>query len=192
MLCVTGAVLLAGGQVAQAARSTPKEPEVNLTGPLFKIAGVQFTIPVKWLPLPTMNIARVGQWQIPSLHGESESGEAVVFYFGPKNGVSPKDNLDAWMGTVVNADGHPATAEVKTREASGFKISQIVVFGTYNQTLPYPGLPPRPHPNYGLFGTVVETPHGNLFFRFTGPATLVTADLPLFNKIIDSIKPVAQ
>jgi len=185
------AVFLAGGQVVSAARPTPKEPEINLTGPLFKVSGVQFTIPVKWQPLPTINAARVGQWSIPPQHGESENGELVAFYFGPRNGGSTKENLDGWSGTVVSPDGHPATADIKTRESNGFKISQVTVFGTYNQAVPFPGLPPRARPNFGLFGVVVETPHGNLYFRFTGPAPLITASLPLFNKIIDSVKPQA-
>jgi hypothetical protein len=38
-------------------------------------------------------------------------------------------------------------------------------------------------------GAVIESPQGNIYWRFTGPEPLITADLPLFNKIIDSVKP---
>ena len=52
-----------------------------------------------------------------------------------------------------------------------------------------PGVPPVPKPNYGLLGAVIENPQGNLYWRFTGPEPLITASIPLFNKIIDSVKP---
>ena len=36
---------------------------------------------------------------------------------------------------------------------------------------------------------VIEGPTGNIYWRFTGPEPLITANLPLFNKVIDSVKP---
>jgi len=51
-----------------------------------------------------------------------------------------------------------------------------------------PGIPPMAKPNYGLLGTVIENPAGNIYWRFTGPEPLLTATLPLFNKMIDSVK----
>ncbi len=63
------------------------------------------------------------------------------------------------------------------------------MFGTYSEVIPLPGVPPLSKSNYGLFGAVIETPQGNLYWRCTGPEPLITANLPLFNKIIDSVKP---
>ena len=111
-----------------------------------------------------------------------------VFYFGPGAGGTVKENISDWIGTIFNAEGHPAAAEVKHRQTNGVNISQVVVFGTYSQIVSIPGIPPVSKPNYGLIGAVLENPQGNVFWRFTGPEPLITANLPLFNKMIDSVK----
>ena len=90
---------------------------------------------------------------------------------------------------MFNAEGNPAAAEVKHHTTGSFKISQVVIFGTYNQAVSLPGVPPVAKPNYGLLGAVIENSQGNIYWRFTGPEALITANLPLFNKVIDSVKP---
>ncbi len=195
IVCVVGIILIAGEQAVRAAHPKTSDTDVALSGPVFKVGTLQFIVPSKWIAEPSNNPARVGQWSVPPLHGESEGGEVVVFFFGPGLGGSTKDNIEAWIGTMFNAEGHPAAAEVKTHGTAslnsmpGFKISQVVIFGTYNQVVPLPGVPPRAQPNYGLLGAVIENPRGNIYWRFTGPEPLITANIPLFNKIIDSVKP---
>ncbi len=90
---------------------------------------------------------------------------------------------------MFNAEGHPAADKMKEYTTGGFKISQVVIFGTYYQVITLPGVPPVPKSNYGLLGTVIENPQGNIYWRFTGPEALITANLPLFNKVIASVKP---
>jgi hypothetical protein len=41
--------------------------------------------------------------------------ECVVFYFGPGQGGDPQANAERWASQFVNADGTPATSNVKTR-----------------------------------------------------------------------------
>jgi len=189
MLCVTGAVLIAGGQAVRAAHPVSRDADVSLYGSTFKVGGLQFTVPSKWQGEPVESPARAGQWRVPPLHGEEgEGGEVVVFYFGPGIGGSAKENIEAWIGTMFNVDGQPAAAKENQHETGGFKISQVVIFGTYNQVISLPGIPPLAKPNYGLLGAVIENPQGSVYWRFTGPESLITADLPLFNKIIDSVK----
>ena len=190
LLCLLGVCLLAGTPSARAAHPAVRDEDVTLSGPVFKVGGLQFTVPSKWLSVPGETPARAGQWRIPLPHGQTgESGEVVVFFFGPGVGGSTKENIEAWIGTMFTAERHPAAAEVKHHDTSGLKISQVVIFGTYNQNVPVPGIPPRPKSNYGLVGAVVENPQGNIYWRFTGPEPLITANLPLFNKMIDSVKP---
>jgi hypothetical protein len=173
-----------------AARCAHHEEDVDLDGPTFSVGGLQFTVPYKWQSVPVESPARAGEWRVPPPRGEDgESGEVVVFFFGPGIGGDSKENIEAWIGTMFNAEGNPAAAEVKHHQTGGFKISQVVVFGSYNQEVPIAGVPPQSKPNYGLLGAVIESPQGNIYWRFTGPEPLITADLPLFNKIIDSVKP---
>ena len=172
-----------------AAHAPSHDNDVYLAGPAFKVAGLQFTIPSRWQVVPADNPVRVGQWQIPAPHSDGLGGEAVAYFFGAKGGGSAKENIDGWINTMSNAEGHPASAEVTSRTAGGLKISQVVIYGTYNQPIPLPGVPPRAMPNFALVGVVVESPQGSIYWRFTGPDALVKADLPLFTKIIDTLKP---
>jgi hypothetical protein len=175
-----------------AATSGPAKPavhdaDVELSGPSFPVGNLAFTIPSRWEIQMVDSPARGGQWRVPPLHGESDAGEVVAFFFGPGVGGSAKDNIESWIGTMFTAEGHPADKQWQY-EVGGFKISQVVIFGTYNQVVSAPGIPPMAKPNYGLLGTVIENPAGNIYWRFTGPEPLITATLPLFNKMIDSLK----
>jgi len=182
-------MFITGSMVILAARPTNRDAEVSLSGPSFPVGDLKFTIPSKWQIEPVESPARGGQWRVPPLHDGGEGGEVVAFYFGPGIGGSAEENIGAWIGTMFNAEGHPAAAERKHHETGGHKISQVVIFGTYNQVVSLPGVPPEHRPNYGLLGAVIENPQGNIYWRFTGPEPLITANLPLFNKVVDSVRP---
>lgn len=159
----------------------------------FKVGGLKFYMPPHWVAEPAETPARAGQWRIkPPYDATSDDGRLIAFFFGTGHGGSAKESIDAWMGTMFTTEGHPAAAEVKYRVVNGCKISQVVVFGTYSDPVPLPGFPPVSKPGYGLIGTVVENPHGNIYWRFTGPEPLVAANIPLFNKMIDSVRPESK
>jgi hypothetical protein len=183
-------MLLAVHGTAFAAHASP-EADIYLAGPSLTIAGLSFTIPYKWIAEPPETAARAGQWRVPSGRGQEGSGQVVALTFGPGLGGSAKDNIEGWINTMSDSDGHPAAAEVKHREVGGLKISQVVVFGTYDEEVPLPGIPPQMRPNYGLVGIVLENPAGTIFWRFTGPEALVTANLPLIDKMVDTARRVA-
>jgi hypothetical protein len=190
ILWVTGALFIAGGQATLHGRPASRDGDVSLYGPVVKVAGLQFTVPSRWVSEPAANPARAGQWRIPALHGlEGEEGQAVVLYFGKGIGGSTKENIGAWTATMVDAEGHPDQSTVTTRQTDGFKITVVTVFGTYSEAAPLPGIPPASRPGYGLLGAIIEGPQGSVCWRFTGPEPLITADAIIFNKIVDSVKP---
>jgi hypothetical protein len=194
MLWITAGMLIGGGEFALTTHGLGRDADVDLEGPSFPVGDLQFTIPSKWRIEPVTSPARGGQWRVPPLHGEGEGGEVVVFYFGPPVngkaiGGTAKENIDAWIGTMFNAEGHPLAYKVKKHETGGHAISEVVILGTYYQNISLPGVPPVLKPNYGLLGAVIENPQGNIYWRFTGPEALITANLPLFNKVIDSVRP---
>jgi hypothetical protein len=165
-------------------------PEAPLDGRPFKVAGLSFTIPYKWQGRPVENANRAGEWQVPLPHDEDGEGAKVaVFYFGQGIGGGADENITAWKGLVLDPQGNPAAAKVATLTANGLKISVVSIFGTYEQTVEQPGLPPVARPKFGLLGAVVETPQGNIYWQLTGPEALVTAMLPLFNRVVASVKP---
>lgn len=192
MLLMGGTVLL-GGTLLVTARPALHEPDVYLAGPTFKVSGLQFTVPSRWQKEPAANDARAGQWHVPPPRGEEgEGGEVIVFYFGPGVGGSVQDNVTAWRSTMTGADGNPVKAEVKDHVDGTIKITQASLFGTYSDPVPIPGLPPQLKPHYGLLGAIIEGPNGTVYWRFTGPETLITASLPLFSKIINTVKPESK
>ena len=174
---------------ATSALATPAvhDADVALYGPRFPVGNLSFTIPSRWQIQVVESPARGGEWRVPPLRGQGDAGEVVVFYFGPGAGGAARENIEAWIGTMFSAGGHPADKQWQY-QAGGFTISQVVIFGTYNQVVSSPGIPPVPRPNYGLLGTVIDNPAGNIYWRLTGPEALVTATLPLFNKMIESVK----
>ena len=186
------AAFLAVGTASLIARHTETNTDVVLSGPSFPVGNLKFTIPSKWQIEPVESPARGGQWLVPPLRPGAESGHVVAFYFGRGIGGSPKDNIEAWIGTMFNVDGQPAAEKVKKHQTNGLQITQVVIFGTYNQVITLPGVPPLAKSDYGLLGAVIEHPQGNIYWRFTGPEPLVTANLPLFNRVIDSVKPQDQ
>ena len=171
------------------AKPTPavRETDVALKGPSFPVGNLAFTIPAPWQIETVDGPARGGQWRVPPLHGAGDAGEVVAFYFGPGVGGTAEKNIEGWIGTMVSPGGHPADKQWQYKTGA-FKVSQVVIFGTYNQVVASPGIPPMARPSYGLFGTVIENPAGNIYWRFTGPEALVTATLPLFEKMINSVK----
>ncbi len=194
LLWITATMIIAAGASFPLVHAAPHDADVSLSGPSFPVGNLKFTIPSRWQIEMVESPARGGQWHVPPLHPDSEGGEVVAFYFGPGSDGKPvggtaKENIEAWIGTMFNAEGHPAAAEIKHHDIAEFKISQVVIFGTYNQVISLPGVPPVLKSNYGLLGAVIENPQGNIYWRFTGPEPLITASLPLFNKILDSVKP---
>lgn len=182
--------LVAVGLLAPAgahAKPAPDHDGAVLAGPSFPVGNLTFTIPARWQIEMVDGPARGGQWRVPPLKGSEEGGQVVAFFFGPGVGGSAKENIEAWIDTMSRAEGHPADKQWQY-QAGGFKVSEVVIFGTYSQVINSPGIPPMARPNYGLLGTVVENSAGNIYWRFTGPEALVTAMLPLFNKMIASVK----
>ena len=189
ILWVMVLVVTVASVTARAAHPAPRPDDPVLAGPSFPVGDLKFTIPAKWQIEHVESPARGGQWHVPPLAGQNEGGEVVVFYFGPGLGGSAKENVEAWIGTMTNVESHPAAEEVKHHDTGGFKITQLAIFGTYNQVVAMPGVPPLEQPDYGLLGAVIENPNGNIYWRFTGPEALITASQALFNKVIDSVAP---
>jgi hypothetical protein len=102
-------------------------------GGAFQAGGCLFTLPAQWIAETPETPVRAGEWRVRGRGGE---GRVVAFYFGPGKGGEPKQIVTDWIGTMFNAEGHPAAAEVKNREKNGAKISQVVVFGTYSESAP--------------------------------------------------------
>jgi hypothetical protein len=163
---------------------------------VFQVGGLQFSIPATWQAEPIEGPARVGQWIIspPRINAAPAAGdgiEIVAIFFGPGIGGSAQENFDAWAGTIATSDGTPAKATPQKRTVTGHAISEVQFSGTYAQVNPQPGLPPTLKQGYSLIGAVVENPAGRIYWRVTGPAAQVMAFAPVFDQMLNSLKPQA-
>jgi hypothetical protein len=190
-LCGAAALL---AMAAPDAAGRPHRGSGDFTdGSIFRAGGLQFVMPGRWIAEPAADDVRAGQWRLPASRGAApgpDDGQLVVFYFGPGLGGTAQENIEGWRGTIRDASGHPVAGAVTTRRAGGFKVTELVAAGAYLDPAPMAGMPPAVRPGYQLAGAVIEGPQGNLYWRLTGPAALVTAALPLFRQAIDSVKPL--
>jgi hypothetical protein len=180
-------VMTAPDAAGRSHRASDDSPD----GAVFRADGLQFILPERWVAEPAANDVRAGQWRLPASRGAApgpDDGELVVFYFGPVQGGTAQENIDGWRGTIRDASGNPVAGVVTTRRAGGFKITELIAAGAYRDPAPMAGLPPVLRPGYQLAGAVIEGPQGNLYWRLTGPAALVTAALPLLRQAIDGVK----
>jgi hypothetical protein len=178
--------LMAGALLGAAARP----PAFDESDSVLMVGGLRFSIPDPWQNQPVEAPARVAHWRIAPPHRPAAEGvEVVVFFFGPGIGGSAKENIDAWADLVTSADGSSAVAQPQTRSVAGHKITQVLLSGNYAEPGSEPGIPPIVKPAYSLFGAVLENAQGNIYWRATGPTAQVAALVPLFGKVLDSLKP---
>lgn len=161
---------------------------VSLAQTPVEIAGLKFVAPKTWVDAKPLSPMRIAQWIVPALAGGG-AGEMVAFYFGPGQGGDTTANVDRWLTTMTTPEGTPAKGSITVRKVAGYTVTQLLVFGTYSNSMATPGVPPKPMANYGLIGAVVERSEGPIFFRLTGPEALVKAQLVNFTKFIETMKP---
>src|ERR1700685_2428800 len=108
LLCVVGAIFVAGVKTLHAAHPAASDADVLLSGPTFKVGGLKFIITSRWQSVPVEKSAPAGEWRVPLPHDqEGEGGDVVVLYFGPGVGGGAKDNIDAWADAMSSPDSHP-------------------------------------------------------------------------------------
>ena len=152
-------------------------------------AGLTFTAPAAWKPVPTSSSMRVVQYALPRAAGDTADTELVVYYFGGSGGTV-EANIERWVAQMQQPDGRPSSAVAKrqSRTINGMKVTLVDVPGTYVAEVT-PGSPQRHNsPNFHLRAAVIETSNGPYFIKLTGPAkTVVAAEKP-FEAFLASVK----
>ena len=95
---------------------------------------------------------------------DTGSGEAQVTF--SQAGGDIQSNIDRWR-TQVSGDNGPADADVKDRTVAGVKVTMVSMDGTYKD------MSGKENPGYGFRAAIVQAPSGNIFIKFTGPASVV-------------------
>jgi len=151
-------------------------------------AVIAWTTPSGWKQETPSSGMRYAQFRIPGADGDPEDAECAVFYFGPGQGGSPKDNASRWVGQFVQPDGSSSESRSKTelKTVNGKEVMFVEVDGTYTASMS--GTPSaEPKKNYALLGAIVSGPDAPWFFKLTGPKRTVEANRAAFTELIGSI-----
>lgn len=167
-------------QAAQAPKSPPSG------GGSGSAAGLGFQAPAGWVQGTPSSQMRAAQFALPAAEGEAP--ELVLFFFGAGQGGTVDDNISRWIGQVAQPDGSDSTPKARTakREVGPFKITTVVVDGTYKSGGMMGG-PTVMKENSRLWGAVVEGPGGPWFWKATGPKAAMEAQGASFDAFLSSL-----
>jgi hypothetical protein len=145
-------------------------PVVAQTGML------HYTVPDGWTKEQPRSSMRQAQFTLPRAAGDSDDGEAVIFFFGQGQGGSVTANLERWAGQVELAGGRRGTVKdgkTSTFTANGHNVTVLDIAGTYvAETMPGSGQRLN-KPGFRMKAAVIETPGGPYFVKITGPAKTI-------------------
>jgi hypothetical protein len=116
---------------------------------------------------------------------DGKKGDAIFYFFGQGQGGGTQANVDRWLASFQEPK-EKLNSKVEKKKAGSTDVTYVEAEGTYMSGMP--GGPRTPQPGSKLLGAILESPNGNVFVRFTGPAALVKAADAEFRKMIESAK----
>ncbi len=145
--------------------------------------GIVWSYPSAWTKEHDLPM-RIATYVIPSYMEDIDPAECAVFYFGKDQGGTVDENINRW-GSQFEGVGEATKTPM---EAGGMHITVVRISGTYLA----PGGPQMQsqgqRPNYKLLGAIVEGPEGLVFFKLTGPASLIEKSDADFHKLMESVR----
>lgn len=153
-----------------------KEAAENVAG------GVVWSYPSRWTKAGPRTM-RVVTYAIPAAQSDSEAGECAVSFFGSGAGGDVEMNIQRWSGQFEGA----AAPVRKNEVVDGMNVAKVQISGNYLAPTGPMMESQGKKDNFRLFGAIVETPEGKLFFKFTGPAKTVEGAAGEFDALIGSI-----
>lgn len=140
------------------------------------LESLRFVAPADWVAGPVPSAMRKATWLTSK---DDTAAEVAFFAFGKDQGGTVSDNIQRWLDqfSESQAKGESATVQINGRAVTFVRSEGIFSSGM-------PGGPVTPLPGYGLFGAIIETPEGNVFFKATGPLATVKGLEQTFTEIV--------
>jgi hypothetical protein len=148
-------------------------------------AGLTWTAPAGWKNTGSTSM-RAATYAVAPEAGDAAGGECGVFFFGPGQGGSVKENIERWKSQFTDA-GKPAAAKTGARKINGLTVTTIDTSGEY-AGMGGPMATGKPAAGYRLLGAIVEGPGGNIFLKFAGPSKTIAANQQKFEQLLASFK----
>ena len=163
-----------------AAKETTAEP-VELTLAKEHLA---FMAPGGWGRVTPRSRILEAELKVPSTEADVQDGRITMM----RAGGSIPENIARWEGQFTGADG----AETKKVEVAGKQVHFVDIVGTFQDSMgrgPFAGGKKVAREDYRMSAAIVETgDHGNYFFKFIGPKSVVEPNAEAFKKMIQSMK----
>ena len=150
----------------------------------FTVGAFTFTRPPTWQWVVANAPMRKAQLHVADPSNPTGPGaDAVFFTFGAGQGGDANQNISRWIGQFDKPEALKPVVEAAT--INGTKVTRVRVdSGTFSNGMP--GQPATPQENTGLYGAILESPQGDVYVKFTGPAAVVAAAASNFEALIQS------
>lgn len=113
----------------------------------------------------------------------AKGGEVTFFHFGPGVGGGVDANIQRWVGQFT-PDKPETKPVIEKAEVKGVKLTRVRMEGTFASGMP--GGPTKPLKDYAMLGVIMESPNGDVFVKFTGPADMVKTASGAFEELVKS------
>lgn len=147
----------------------------------FTVGEFVFTRPADWQWVEVNSVMRKAQMKIVDAD-KKESAEVIFFFFGEGGGGLTKANIDRWLSQFEESK-EKLNSKVEEVTVAQRKVTYVQAEGTYLSGMP--GGPKTPQPNTMLLGAIIESDHGNVFIRLTGPIRLAKASQPALRRMVE-------
>jgi len=145
------------------------------------VGGIAWEVPAPFQSQSPSSSMRAAEYLFPEQEGE-RAATMTVFFFGPGQGGSVRDNLARWVGQFQLPEG--TEPNVGRREVNGMPVSTIDVTGTFTGG-DMGGPTGAPAGNQRLLGAIVEGPEGPVFFKMVGGTSLMARAETPFTELVE-------
>lgn len=127
-----------------------------------------------------------------SVGTEPDRAELIAYFF--KGGAgSIEANLTRWHGQFEQPDGRPSSevAKTETKQVNGLNVTITDVSGRFVAPTRPGANDKQDKPGHRMIAAIVETDSGHTYFKFLGPAAVISANAEAFARAIETIKSAA-
>lgn len=150
----------------------------------FRVGDFVFERPEGWLWQASASPMRKAQLLVRGAGGEV--ADVVFFHFGPGQGGSVEANVERWLQQMEN----PSRAATRTEDTAAARVTFVEAEGTFLSGMP--GTPAIPMEGFALRGAILESPGGDVYVKFTGPAAAVLPASADFERMVRTARQAAD
>jgi hypothetical protein len=164
------------------AAAPPAQPQSGDEPTAATFVGLRAPKPATWISQPRTSRMRAAQFLVPGSES-SDAAHVIVFYFGEGQGGDVQSNIDRWTAQFRSEDGQLVEPVVSQLEADGMPVTMVELAGAWQD------MGAASHkPGVLFLAAIVESPSGNVFIRFVGPADVVNRDRAAFMELVRGIE----